>query len=156
MSDTLPVRRARAPLPRLLALAIAAILIGGLIWRVWSAVQPAPLPGVPATEAALQEKWGVRVSHIAVLADGGLVDFRFQIIDPDKAAPLFDLTTRPILYVEKNGGMVDSLYHPPHGHNIVPGQSQYFIYNNTKGAIHSGDAVSVVIGDMRLEHVIAK
>jgi hypothetical protein len=127
--------------------------VGG---SVWAANRPAPLPGQPATEAAIEDKWGIRITHIAVLADGGLIDFRFQVLDPDKASPLFDLATRPIMIVETTGKKVDSLYHPPHGHNIVAGQSQYFIYNNNGNAIQSGSSVSVVLGDMRLEHVIAK
>ncbi|MFN8597520.1 MAG: hypothetical protein U0559_15230 [Anaerolineae bacterium] len=155
LTAALPVHRLRTLRPRFIGLFALVLLIGVAGWRLWASA-PAALPGQPASEAAIADKWGIRVTHIAVLADGGLIDFRFQVIDPDKASPLFELASRPIMYVESTGQKVDSLYHPPHGHNIVAGQSQYFIYNNQFGAIKSGAAVAVVLGDLRLEHVIAK
>ena len=150
-----PARRLRLPAPRLTVLLIILLLVTAL--SAWlNARQTVWLPGQPVTEAAVQDKYGIRITHIAVLADGGLIDFRFQVVDPDKASALFELENRPLLYVEATGQAVDSLYHPPHGHNLLPGQSQYLIYNNHKGAIRSGSAVAVVLGNLRLEHIIAK
>jgi hypothetical protein len=136
----------------LLVVALAGAA-GGWAWETYRAGQ---LPGVPASAEVVEAQWGIRITHIAVLADGGLIDFRFQVIDPDKAAPLFSLDNRPILIVEATGRRVESLYHPLHSHTIVAGQSQYILYNNTGGAIQSGAAVSVLLGDVRLEHIIAK
>jgi hypothetical protein len=133
---------------------VALVALAG--WFGWQALRGVQLPGTPASAQAIEAQWGIRITHIAVLADGGLIDFRFQVIDPDKAAPLFSLEGRPILIVEKTGQAVDSLYHPPMSHNIVAGQSQYFLYNDHGGAIQSGTPVSVLLGDLRLEHVIAK
>ena len=152
-----PARRLRAPkLGRFIWLGVFMVLLGVGGWRLWETYRLISLPGQPATEAAIAEKWGIKITHIAVLADGGLIDFRFQVLDPDKSAALFDLPTRPLLYVEKTGQLVDSLYHPPHGHNIIAGQSQYFIYNNAHGAIQRGSLVAVVLGDLRLEHIVAQ
>lgn len=155
VSAPVQARRLRWPAPRLMVLLVILLIVTAL--SAWlSARQTVWLPGQPATEAAVQDKYGIRVTHIAVLAAGGLIDFRFQVLDPDKASALFELENRPLLYVEATGQKVDSLYHPPHGHNFQPGQSQYFIYNNYKGAIRSGSPVAVVLGDLRLEHIIAK
>ena len=155
VSTPIPVRRLRAPAPRLIVL-VAILLIVSVAGSWLAARQTVGLPGQPVTEAAIEEKFGIRITHIAVLADGGLIDFRFQVLDADKAAALFELERRPLLYVEASGKKVDSLYHPPHGHNILAGQSQYMIYNNHQGAIQRGSPVSVVLGDLRLEHIIAK
>jgi len=153
---SLPTRQLRSPLPRFTWLVIALLILGVVGGGLWAASRSLSLPGQPATEAAIADKWGIRITHIAVLADGGLIDFRFQVLDPDKASGLFELATRPIMIVEQTGQRVDGLYHPPHGHDIVAGQSQYFIYNNAHGAIKSGSSVSVLLGDLRLEHIIAK
>ena len=156
-SVSISTRRLRPNMPRFAWLMMAALLIVGVAGGGFLAAnRPAPLPGQAATEAMIAERWGIKITHIAVLADGGLIDFRFQVLDPDKSAALFDLATRPVMVVESTGKRVDSLYHPPHGHNIVAGQSQYFIYNNSYGAIQSGSSVSIVLGDLRLEHVIAQ
>jgi hypothetical protein len=152
----LPAQRLRAPLSRFIVLLAVILLVGAIGLIAYNAYRSTALPGTPASEAAIADKWGIRITHIAVLADGGLIDFRFQVLDPDKAAPLFELATRPIMIAEKTGKQVDSLYHPPHGHDVVAGQSQYFIYNDNHGAIQSGTSVSVLLGDLRLEHVIAQ
>lgn len=131
-------------------------LVGVALWFAWQAYRGAQLPGTPATAEAVEAQYGIRITHIAVLADGGLVDFRFQVIDPDKAGPLFSLDNRPILIVEGTGQVVDSLYHPPHSHNIIAGQSSYFLYNDHKGAIQRGVLVSILLGDLRLEHIVAQ
>jgi hypothetical protein len=156
VSVPLPTRRMRGPLLPYILLASIVVIIAMAGVSLWTASRAAQLPGTVASEAAVQEKFGIRITHIAVLADGGLIDFRFQILDPDKAAALFELESRPLLYVEATGKKVDSLYHPPHGHDFLPGQSQYFIYNNHQGAIRSGSPVAVVLGELRLEHIIAK
>ncbi len=155
LTAALPVRRLRAPWPRFIGLLAVVMLLGVVGWRI-GASMPASIPGLPATEAEIADKWGVRVTHIAVLADGGLIDFRFQVLDPEKAGPVMEVDTRPHLYVEKTGQEVSSLYHIMHNHGIPAGESHYLIYNNSNGAIKRGEAVSVVFGTMRLEHIIAK
>ena len=145
-----------SPRLRLLISATAALVVGAGLWLGWQAYQAAQLPGTPAAAAAIEAQWGIRVTHIAVLADGGLIDFRFQVIDPDKAGPLFSLDKRPAMIVESTGQRVDSLYHPNMAHDVQAGESVYFIYNDTQGALKPGTAVSVLLGDLRLEHIVVQ
>jgi len=155
-SVPLSTRRVRSPRFPLVLFAVVAAVIAVVGLGLWTASRANQLPGVAASEAAIQEKYGIHMSHIAVLADGGLIDFRFQVIDADKASPLFELESRPIMIVEATGQKIGSLYHPPHAHNIVAGQQQYFIYNNDRGAIQPGTSISILLGDLRLEHIIAQ
>lgn len=143
--------------PWTLPLTVAAVLALALAgWQGWQRYQAARWPGTPATPAMVEAAWGIQITRIAVTADGGLIDFRFVIIDPDKAGPLLNLDNRPRLIAEDSGALVDSLMHPPHGHELVPGQVHFLLYNNTNSAIQRGAPVSVVIGDLRLEHLIAR
>ncbi len=152
----IPTRRIRTPLPPYLLLAVIAALVAVVGFGLWTTSRATSLPGVATTQSAFEEKWGIHISHIAVVADGGLIDFRFVVLDPDKAAPVMEVDTRPHLYVEETGYEVSSLYHIMHNHDIPAGESHYLIYNDSNGAIKSGTSVSVVIGDMRLEHIIAQ
>lgn len=156
VTSTTSIRRWRTIGPRFVGMLAFILLLAGVGGLAAAARQTVWLPGQAASPAAIESKYGVRLMHIAVLADGGLIDFRFQVLDPDKALALFEIESRPLLFVEADGQKIDSLYHPPHGHRLWVGQSKYFIYNNHRGAIQSGTAVSVVFGDLRLEHVIAK
>jgi len=144
--------------PRVTVTAVILLigLAGYAAWWGWSAYSAKQLPGTAASAAAIEAAWGVQVKQIGVTADGGLIDLRFTIIDPDKAGPLFSVDKRPRLIVEDSGALVDRLMHPPHAVEFAPGQVHYLLYNNTNGAIKRGAAVSVVLGDLRLEHLIAK
>jgi hypothetical protein len=141
---------------RALPAALIAVLIALAGWFAWQALRGVQLPGTPASAETIEAKWGIRIQHIGVSADGGLIDFRYVVLDPDKAAPLASVENRPRLFVESTGALVDSLMHPPHSHEPTAGQSHYLLYNNTHGAIRRGTSVSVLLGDLRLEHIIAK
>ena len=139
---------------------LPAVLIAALVvlaaWFGWQAARGVQLPGTPASAEVVEAQWGIRIQHIGVSADGGLIDFRFVVVDPDKAVPLLSVENRPRLFVEDSGAMVDSLMHPPHSHEPTAGQSHFLLYNNTGGAIQRGASVSVLLGDLRLEGIIAK
>jgi hypothetical protein len=158
VSANLPSRlRAAAASPVRLVVAAVILLVVVLgAWMAWRAVRGPELPGAPATADQIAAQYGIRITHVAVLADGGLIDFRFEVIDADKSAPLFNLETRPRLIVEKTGQEVSSLYHPMQGHTIVAGQSAFFLYNDSHGYIKAGTSISVLIGTLRLEHIIAQ
>ena len=45
------------------------------------------------SERTLEQEFGLRVDLVGMSAGGGLIDFRFTVLEPDKAAPLFDPPT---------------------------------------------------------------
>jgi hypothetical protein len=135
---------------------LGATLLGWGAWRGWDAYRATQSPGTPVSAEVIEAEWGIQITHVAVTADGGLIDFRFRVVDPEKAGPLLTLAKRPVLVAEDSGAVIDHLMHPPHSHDLVPGRVLYLIYNNTGGAIRRGAAVSVVLGDLRLEHLIAR
>jgi hypothetical protein len=77
-----------------LLLLAAALLALGLIALL--ALRPAPEPVGsisevdPAQVAALQAAWGIRITNVALTGGGGIVDIRFQAVDPDKAIGIHD------------------------------------------------------------------
>ena len=104
--------------------------------------------------AAIEERWGIRVSQVAVTADGCLVDFRYAVIDPDKAlAMLSEPSNLPALMVEDSGAMVTSLATQGQKHNLRPGHTYFLLYRNTGGALRRGGQVTVIFGDLRLTHI---
>jgi len=141
----------------LLPVILALTLIGGfLAWRLWPAA-PAPTNIPMPINPTIEDKWGVRVTQIGVTADGGLVDFRFMVIDPNKAlAMLQDIKNLPVLVAEDSGTLVNSAAMMAQKHNLNPGRTYFLLYRNTQGAIKPGGAVTVKFGDLLLEHVVAK
>jgi hypothetical protein len=137
----------------LLVIGVAAFLIG----RGWSAPQPAPAANTTPVNPQIEQQWGVRVTQIGVTADGGMVDFRYIVLDPDKALALqTDVTKLPVMVAEDSGTVVNSATLMAHKHTLNPGETYFFLYRNTNGAIKSGTPVTVKFGDLALEHFVAK
>jgi len=101
---------------------------------------------------------GIMVDLIAVTAAGGLVEFRYQVVDPDKAARLVhDETLRPILVVEDTGATLVMSSRPHKGMaDLQLGGTYFFLFANANNAVREGNQVTIIIGDVRLEHLEAQ
>ena len=150
---------------RAVALLASLALLAGLGLWLFASSRPA-LPANPPqmdrnltslSQSAFEEATGVHVTLVAVTGQGGLIDFRYQVIDPDKAAIVHDPEKPPTIVDEATGQAFDKPW-MQHGHSgeLNPGATYYLILVNPKGGIKSGDLVSVLIGDFRLEHVRVK
>lgn len=145
-------------LTRLTLLLSLAFLLGSLF--LFSLFRPPSTSAVPdriAVETAIEERYGIHITMLAITAGGGVVDFRFQVVDPEKATnymqgPYEEL---PVLIVEENGTRIDPR---PHTHHINYefGRTYYHIYRNPGGVVERGTSVTVVLGDLRLNNIIVR
>jgi hypothetical protein len=102
---------------------------------------------------AIADRLGIRVTKVVVTADGGLVDLRYQVIDPAKAVFLFDNLDVVPKMIAPNGEVI-SLESLPHRHDVYAGLAYFILYRNARNSIQPGSQVTVVVGDdLRLEHV---
>jgi len=141
-----------------LALAtVLLLLVGGalLTWQILD--QGTQLePGTMPVSTDIEEKFGVRFTFAAVTAGGGMVELRYRVLDEGKAANFGHYTeTAPMLIAEDTGEMVDVTIMGLHNHRVEPGRQYYVLYRNTNGAIESGRPVTIALGDLKLEHVVA-
>jgi len=143
----------------LLIAALLLVLVGGAVmaYRARAAVQPGrPAASMPINPA-IEQRWGVRVKQIGVTADGGMVDFRFVVLDADKAFEMMqDVNNLPVLIAEDSHTVVNSTAAMAARHDLNVGQTYFLLYRNTRGAVKSGTAVTVKFGDLQLEHVRAQ
>jgi hypothetical protein len=109
----------------------------------------------PVVSAAhLAERSGVKITQVSVTGGGGLVDLRFQVIDPEQAAALHEATTPPAVVDEKTGLVVhDLLMSHSHSGPFKAGITYYLIFNNPGNFVHRGSQVTVLLGDAQVEHV---
>ena len=122
-----------------------------------TAVAPLALQRPLVTEDELVEKSGVRIATVAVTGAGGLIDLRYQVVDPDKASVVHDENYPPILVDEATGLVVNQ---PLMGHlhtgEFAAGQTYYIIFENPGNIIQQGAKVSVLLGDAEVDHIIVK
>ena len=136
---------------------LAGVLLGVLPGSAPAAQAKSSEP-VPAIDrAVLQSRYGIRVDLIAVTAGGGLVDFRFTVLDPAKARPLLEDHARMPRLLPADGTVPLEVSHGAmHGVRIRKDATSFLLFPNARRAIHSGTPVSVLFGDVRVEPIEAK
>jgi hypothetical protein len=120
-----------------------------------------PYPLKPRLAAKIGKKWGIEIVALRPTAAGRMIDFRYRILDPGKAAALTARSARPYLIDHDTGWKlavpVSSKLGPLRQtvkYGEPPADRVFFIlFPNPDRSIRSGDEVTVVIGDFKLKHV---
>jgi hypothetical protein len=139
---------------------VAIVVVGALGARAWVSERSADVRNgtTLVTPEGMAARYGIDITLVAVTAAGGLIDFRYQVVDPDKAnAIIHDIDLYPKLVVEDTGATlaVRSLPHN-HGKVLELGGSYFFLLPNANNAVHAGSLLTLVVGDARLEHVVVQ
>ena len=123
-----------------------------------TSAEPPPQWQRPAVAApGLAERSGVRLIRVAVTGGGGLLDLRYQVVDPNKAVAVHEAKTPPAIIDERTGLVLNRLLmgHAHHG-QLKPAVSYYLIFENTGNWVRRGSEVTVLLGDAQVEHVVVK
>jgi len=112
----------------------------------------------------LEREWGVKLLGLRLTAAGYGLDFRYKVLDPEKAAPLlnrsFHLT--PFVLVEKSGAKLGVPFTEKAGSlrssvtassQIRKGRNYSALFANPGHHVRPGDEVTVVIGQFRAENI---
>lgn len=146
------VPRRRAAMAVTLAL---PVLVFGLV-AASRAAAPTPqgysVPRNPAVEAAV----GLRVSAAKVVADGGLVQLDYVVLDSEKASRFQADTMHPPKVRDgkhvKNGKLWRAAL-MKQGHQLRTGQTYYLVFQNPQGTVRPGDTVDIDFGPTTLAAV---
>ena len=111
--------------------------------------------------AGLEASWGVRVESIRITAAGHMVDFRYRVVDPDKAATLTKRGREAFIMDEATSTKLPvpvTKVGQLRGTGTKPKRDRVYtvMFNTGGGLIQQGSAVTVVIGDFKAEHLIVE
>ena len=142
--------------PRLIVAVILLVAVGAAGFWGWQQYQLSLAEQHKAeiqaeAIAQLEDQWGVRFVHVALVAEGGLLDVRYQVTDPDKAVYMFDEVENIPRVIASNGielGMNDD----PHTHDLEFGFSYFFLLRNVDDSVKAGDQVTIQVGDLALPY----
>ena len=121
----------------------------------------APRVAVKKEPFALEERWGIQIQAIRMSAAGSILDFRYRVTEPEKAAPLFNRQTKPYL-IDQASGKKLAVPNPPkvgplRTSNKPQADRVYFIlFANPGGFVKTGNRVTVVIGDFKAENIVVE
>lgn len=143
----------------LAAIGLAALALVGGMWAWWS--RPATNPAIDGTISVsaeeLESVYGAKVDLVALLANGGLIELRFQVVDKDKARALFgDVEDMPKLALEDSDIVIQSARGMGHKFELVNGGSYFILYPNPADAVHKGTEVSFVMNGYRVPHLVVQ
>jgi hypothetical protein len=117
-------------------------------------VPPAAVEGPHVSAAGLVQRSGVRISQLAISGGGGLVDLRYQVVDPEKANSVHDRATPPVLVDERTGLLVNELLMGHmHKGQMKAGQTYYLIFVNPGNLVRRGTPMTVQLGNAQVAHV---
>jgi hypothetical protein len=146
-------RHAVAALLLVGALGIALILTGCATGGASGAANPVPR----AERTVLRERWGIEVTHLHLSAKGRMVDFRYRVVDADKAVLLGDRTVKPTLTDLATGAVLRVPSFPKTGSmrqtaaKLEAGRTYFMLFANTGMPVKSGSRVTVTVGDFKAE-----
>jgi len=111
--------------------------------------------------AQLAETWGVEVSSIRLSTHDYMIDYRYRVLDADKAADLHKRQIKPYLIhqeSEKVLAVPDTAKLGPLRNSNLPqeGKIYWMFFGNTGKLVKAGDKVTVVIGDFRVEDLVVE
>jgi hypothetical protein len=114
-----------------------------------------------ASSGHMEEKWGIKPLTIRQTADGYMLDFRYRIIEAEKASPLFSPTIKPLLIDEDTGAVMTVPNVPKVGsmrstRKPLKDRNYFMLFANPQKHIKPGHQVTVVIGDYRAEHLVVE
>ena len=115
----------------------------------------------PALSGHVEEKWGIKPLSIRQTAEGYMLDFRYRIIDAEKASPFFKPEIKPYLIDEASGAVMAVPNVPKVGsmrstRKPLKDRNYTILFANPQKYIKPGSKVTVVIGDFKAEHLVVE
>lgn len=127
------------------------------------ATAPIVSNGITADMAAeLARRWGVRVESLRLSAHGHILDFRYRVLDPDKARLLADRTKEAYLINEATGERLKVPNMPKVGAlrstavQLERNRIYLILFANPGSRVKSGHRVAVEIDGFRADHLIVE
>lgn len=118
----------------------------------------APEQVVAAVKPTVEMTFGIKVEGLRLTAAGSMLDFRYRVLDAQKAAPFLNSKVQPYLVDEVRSARLGVPDTPTLGrirqtsrNNVIHTDRSYFImFGNPGKALQSGDKVSLLLGPVKV------
>jgi hypothetical protein len=108
--------------------------------------------------AGPEQQWGITIKSVRITAAGHMVDFRYRVIDPDKATMLLRKQSKAYMVDQKTGTQLSvprTRIGPLRQTTVkpMPNRDYAMLFTNPMGLVKKGDKVTVVVGDFKAENL---
>jgi hypothetical protein len=143
---------------RLIAAGLALILCLGIVSEAWASDSPSQHP---REKTFMKREWGVEVLFLRQTAGGYMLEFRYKVLDPQKAAALFERQTKPVLTHAESGAKF--IVPTPaktgalrNSNAPLEGRTYWMFFANPGRFVDQGDLVNIEIGDFLVEGLVVE
>jgi len=139
------------------------LVLAGLFGIAWQLAGCSNAPVAAGTEgqgapASVESTYGIHVEGLRLSAAGSMLDFRYRVVDPDKAVPVLDGRVQPYLFDGLRGAKLGVPESPVMGrmrqtsrNHLIKADHTYFImFGNPGKAVKSGDKVTLLMGQLKI------
>ena len=109
---------------------------------------------------SVEEQWGIEVEGINLSAAGYMLDFRYKVVDPTKAAHILKRPNESYV-IDQSSGRKLLVPRPPKVGSLrqttlkpEAGRTYFVIFANPGKFVKPGNKIIVAIGDMRIEDLV--
>jgi len=122
-------------------------------------IEPMPAPRHPREKTYMKRKWGVEIQFLRETAAGYMLEFRYKVLDPVKAAPLFVRKTKPVLTHVRTGKQLTVPVPAKTGalrnsDTPLADHTYWMFFSNPNKLVKPGDLVNLQIGDFAVEGLV--
>ena len=115
----------------------------------------------PRTKTFMKRKWGVEVLFVRQTAAGYMLEFRYKVLDTEKAKSLFERQTKPVLIHTRSGAelVVPTPAKTGALRNSNPplvDHTYWMFFANPGKFVKVGDKVNIKIGDFLAKDLVVQ
>jgi len=115
----------------------------------------------PREKTFMKRQWGVEVLFVRRTAGGYMLEFRYKVLDPDKAKPLFERRTKPVLTHARTGARMIVPTPAKTGalrnSNLPLADHTYWMFFANPGRlVQAGEQVNIEIGDFLASNIVVQ
>ncbi|MEO8679033.1 MAG: hypothetical protein ABI665_08305 [Vicinamibacterales bacterium] len=108
--------------------------------------------------SSIARRWGIQVESMRLASGGYMLEFRYRIVDANKAQPLFARGSKPRLKDDASG-LLTTVPNPPttgalrSTNDAKPGRTYFMFFANPARFIKVGNTVTVTIGEFSISGI---
>jgi len=115
----------------------------------------------PRNNTFMKREWGIEIMFVRLTAAGYMLEFRYKVVDAEKAGALFKRQNKPMLIHFKTGAQLIVPTPAKTGalRNSNPPKDDHtywMFFANPGKLVESGEHVSIEIGDFLVENLVVQ
>jgi len=114
-----------------------------------------------AEQTSIEQRWGIKPKAMRLSGEDHFLDFRYEVLDSDKAASILKRGEKAFLIDQETGKALPvpvTKLGPLRSTGVKPkvGKQYVILFSNNGNIIKKGSKVTVAIGEARIENLVVE